>query len=128
MRPANLPWILPSLWALLATWALALPAVATETFVLSSGIPGGHYHDVAKRVVTLLSQEGLRAANLTSAGSVDNLTLLADPDTPLTGRQALQVIADELPTLDRDAVLASGADTLHRLRRCAIICGSRERA
>ncbi len=109
MRPSNLPWILPSLWALLATWALALPAVATETFVLSSGIPGGHYHDVAKRVVTLLSQEGLRAANLTSAGSVDNLTLLADPESSvnvtLVQADALRFYLDENPAFADELVV-----------------------
>jgi hypothetical protein len=51
------------------------------------------------------------------------LTLLSEQ--PRTGREALAVIADELSNLDPSAVLSSGTETLQRLRRCAIIYGSR---
>ena len=55
------------------------------------------------------------------------LTILGEPDSSLTGRQALQIIASELDDSDADsdqeAVIGGGVDTLQRLRGCAIIAG-----
>lgn len=53
------------------------------------------------------------------------LTLLDDPGTELTGAEALEVIASELTAVEPDTVRATGAETLNRLRQCAIICGTR---
>lgn len=57
------------------------------------------------------------------------LTILGEPESVLTGRQALELIASELhdsdADSDEDAVIGGGVDTLQRLRGCAIIVGSR---
>ena len=57
------------------------------------------------------------------------LTILGEPESSLTGRQALQIIASELHDSDADsdeqAVIGGGVDTLQRLRGCAIIAGIR---
>jgi hypothetical protein len=52
------------------------------------------------------------------------LELLLRDDT-LSGAGALEVIADELVSLDRAAVLGHGRSTLERLRDCDIIAGVR---
>jgi hypothetical protein len=57
------------------------------------------------------------------------LTILSEPGSSVTGRQALETIASELlfsdAQPDADAVMAGGADTLQRLRGYAIIVGTR---
>lgn len=52
------------------------------------------------------------------------IDLLVGDDT-LTGAGALEAIAAELPSLDRQAVLRHGRSTLERLRDCDIIAGVR---
>jgi hypothetical protein len=56
-------------------------SASADQYVLSSGAKGGYYHGVASRVAMLLMQEHQQASYLTSAGSLDNLTLLADPQS-----------------------------------------------
>ena len=56
------------------------------------------------------------------------LTILGAPESSLTGREALQMIAAELhdadANSDEDAVIGGGSDTLRQLRGCAIIVGT----
>lgn len=55
------------------------------------------------------------------------LTLIGAEDAHLTGAEVLDVIASELANVAPDTVRRTGTETLNRLRRCAIICGTRMR-
>jgi hypothetical protein len=82
---------------------------SAEDYVVSSGVRGGHYHSVGSRLVTLLREDRLIAMHLTSTGSLDNLTLLADAESPvnvvLAQADALRFYLDEHPAFSEQVVI-----------------------
>lgn len=50
-----------------------------DTFVMATGAEGGAYHLFGQRYRDILAREGVRVELKTSAGSIENLALLADP-------------------------------------------------
>jgi hypothetical protein len=97
-----------SLLALLVVGPFARSASA-EQYVLSSGAKGGFYHGVASRVAMLLIEEQQQATYLTSAGSLDNLTLLTDPQSAvnvaLAQADAVRYFLDEHPEFSDELVV-----------------------
>ena len=106
--PSSIVRLLVSLLVFLPAIHFANPASA-RGYVLSSGAKGGYYHGVASRLVTLLSQEILAARNETSAGSLENLTLLADARSPvnvvLAQADAVRFYLDEHPEFAEELVV-----------------------
>lgn len=56
-------------------------SIAEASYIVSSGAEGGYYHEVASRIAQSLSEEGQTASARASAGSIENLRLLADPSS-----------------------------------------------
>ncbi len=89
-------------------WTLALGATVllasaaqAQVFFVSSGEPGGYYHGVAGRLVSVLDQEGLKGERVSSEGSLQNLARLHDAASPvnvaLAQADALRKYLDENP-------------------------------
>jgi hypothetical protein len=120
---SHFPWTrdrFDAMRTLLVAFVLAFAALAQAAaqepdadFVISSGVEGGSYHGVASRLRTLLtSQYKYHVELLTSQGSLENLSRLDDPDSPvalaLTQADALSRYLDAHPDFaDEFSVLAN---------------------
>ncbi len=76
-------------------------AAQAQDFFVSSGRPGGYYHAIAGRLVTVLDQEGVNVQRIESEGSLQNLARLRDPASPvnvaLAQADALRKFLDDHP-------------------------------
>lgn len=73
---------------LLCAFILAIGSGAAQAadppITISTGKSGGGYNTIGERLKTVLAEQELPAQVLTSAGSLDNLTRLADPQSPVS--------------------------------------------
>ena len=78
-RPLILLWILVLALTIAAmvTLALMVGPSPPKTITLAGGAPGGAYHDFARRYQKALAAEGVTVTVLDTAGSSENLKLLA---------------------------------------------------
>lgn len=90
--------------------AAAAPA-AEPPIAISTGKSGGGYNTIGERLKGALAEQGQALEVLTSAGSVENLTRLADPQSPvalgLAQADALKHYLKEHPGL-ADSVISLG--------------------
>ncbi|HOW75669.1 MAG TPA: TAXI family TRAP transporter solute-binding subunit [Candidatus Competibacteraceae bacterium] len=85
-----------------ASFGVAVSAQAADPpITISTGKSGGGYNTIGERLKGVLVEQDLSAQVLTSAGSIENLTRLADPQSPvnvgLTQADALQYYLKEHP-------------------------------
>jgi TRAP transporter TAXI family solute receptor len=74
--------VIPVLLIILAAFWVAsryIRPAPPDTFVMSTGAPGGAYHLFAERYRDILAREGVTVELKPSAGSMDNLARLRDP-------------------------------------------------
>jgi TRAP-type uncharacterized transport system substrate-binding protein len=87
--------------ALILTVSVSAVQAADPSIVISTGKSGGGYHTIGERLKSVLAEQELAAQVLTSAGSIENLTHLADPQSPvnvgLTQADALQYYLKDHP-------------------------------
>ena len=71
-------------WPCAFLFAAALAQAADPPIVISTGKSGGGYNTIGERLKTVLVEQDQPAQVLTSAGSVENLTRLDDPQSPVS--------------------------------------------
>lgn len=74
--------VLPGVLIILAAFWIAsryIRPAPPDTFVMSTGAPGGAYHLFAERYREILARDGVTIELKPSAGSMDNLARLRDP-------------------------------------------------
>lgn len=81
MKPSTLGRLGLTLLLLGGAW-LHQAAIAQTDIVIVTGKEGGGYHTIGQRLKGVLSELKLSAEVLTSAGSIENITRLADPADP----------------------------------------------
>ena len=89
-------------WMCAISFGAAVSAQAADPPIsISTGKGGGGYNTIGERLKDVLAEQELPAQVLTSAGSIENLTRLADPQSPvnvgLTQADALQYYLKEHP-------------------------------
>ncbi len=81
--------------------AAGLTQAADPPIVISTGKSGGGYNTIGERLKTVLAEQDLSAQVLTSAGSIENLNRLDDPQNPtnvaLTQADALKYYLKDHP-------------------------------
>lgn len=71
-------------WPCAFLLAAGLAQAADPPIVISTGKSGGGYNTIGERLKNVLAEQDQPAQVLTSAGSVENLTRLDDPQTPVS--------------------------------------------
>ena len=71
-------------WPCAFLFAAGLAQAADPPIVISTGKSGGGYHTIGERLKSVLAEQDQPAQVLTSAGSIENLTRLDDPQSPVS--------------------------------------------
>jgi len=71
-------------WPCAFLFAAGLAQAADPPIVISTGKSGGGYNTIGERLKTVLAEQDQPAQVLTSAGSIENLTRLDDPQSPVS--------------------------------------------
>ena len=71
-------------WPCAFLLAAGLAQAADPPIVISTGKSGGGYNTIGERLKNVLAEQDQPAQVLTSAGSIENLTRLDDPQTPVS--------------------------------------------
>ena len=71
-------------WPCAFLFAASLVQAADPPIVISTGKSGGGYNTIGERLKSVLAEQDQPAQVLTSAGSIENLTRLDDPQTPVS--------------------------------------------
>ena len=71
-------------WPCAFLFATGLAQAADPPIVISTGKSGGGYNTIGERLKTVLAEQDQPAQVLTSAGSIENLTRLDDPQSPVS--------------------------------------------
>ncbi len=116
------------MWVVMG-WAAAGPApVAAQArpdLMIAAGLEGGYYHDVARRLSTLLAREhGFYVPVEATRGSLENLFRLDDPENPvsvaLTQADALLGYLEEHPAFASEFLVLADVG-----RECAFLVSGR---
>ncbi|MDS4030064.1 MAG: TAXI family TRAP transporter solute-binding subunit [Candidatus Contendobacter sp.] len=73
-----------SAWSCVFLFAAGLAQAADPPIVISTGKSGGGYYTIGERLKSVLAEQDQPAQVLTSAGSIENLTRLDDPQSPVS--------------------------------------------
>ncbi|MFO1424715.1 MAG: TAXI family TRAP transporter solute-binding subunit [Candidatus Competibacteraceae bacterium] len=73
-----------SAWPCVFLFAAGLAQAADPPIVISTGKSGGGYNTIGERLKSVLAEQDQPAQVLTSAGSIENLTRLDDPQSPVS--------------------------------------------
>ncbi len=71
-------------WPCAFLFAAGLAQAADPPIVISTGKSGGGYNTIGERLKSVLAEQDQPAQVLTSAGSIENLTQLDDPQSPVS--------------------------------------------
>ncbi|MDS4028006.1 MAG: TAXI family TRAP transporter solute-binding subunit [Candidatus Contendobacter sp.] len=71
-------------WPCAFLFAAGLAQAADPPIVISTGKSGGGYNTIGERLKSVLAEQDQPAQVLTSAGSIENLTRLDDPQSPVS--------------------------------------------
>ena len=89
-------------WPCVFLFAVGLAQAADPPVVISTGKSGGGYNTIGERLKSVLAEQDQPAQVLTSAGSIENLTRLDDPQSPvsvgLTQADALKYYLKDHPS------------------------------
>ena len=71
-------------WPCAFLFTVGLAQAADPPIVISTGKSGGGYNTIGERLKSVLAEQDQAAQVLTSAGSIENLTRLDDPQSPVS--------------------------------------------
>lgn len=98
------------------SFGLAVPAMAESEVTITSGSPGGTYHNVfGANLGRILSERGTSVEVMPSAGSLENLQRLAsgDADVGFTQADALDSFLDKNPTSNIEIMGGLGQECIY---------------
>ncbi len=76
---AAAPWVIGVAVLIAVAWKVVKPG-PPKTIVISAGAEGGAYYEYAKKYAAALEKNGVKTTIRTSAGSLENIKRLKDPD------------------------------------------------